>query len=40
MLVARVPLSEALSMIDDGRITDAKTVIALLAVARRRMSRG
>jgi ADP-ribose pyrophosphatase len=40
MLVARVPLSEALAMVDDGRITDAKTVIALLAVARRRMSRG
>jgi hypothetical protein len=27
-------------MVDDGRITDAKTVIAVLAVARRRMSRG
>jgi ADP-ribose pyrophosphatase len=38
MLVERIPLAEALVMVDDGRITDAKTVIALLAVARRRMS--
>ena len=38
MLVERIPLAEALDMVDDGRITDAKTVIALLAVARRRMS--
>jgi hypothetical protein len=30
----------ALAMVDDGRITDAKTLIALLSVARRRMSRG
>lgn len=35
MTVARVPLEEALAMVDDGRITDAKTVIALLQVARR-----
>jgi 8-oxo-dGDP phosphatase len=35
MVVARVPLSEALAMVDDGRITDAKTVIALLALGRR-----
>jgi 8-oxo-dGDP phosphatase len=38
MLVERMPLSEALVMVDDGRITDAKTVIALLSVARRRIS--
>jgi 8-oxo-dGDP phosphatase len=36
MEVARVPLSEALAMVDDGRISDAKTVIALLATDRRR----
>lgn len=36
MEVARVPLAEALAMVDDGRITDAKTVIALLATDRRR----
>jgi 8-oxo-dGTP pyrophosphatase MutT (NUDIX family) len=36
MLVARVALDEALAMVDDGRITDAKTVIGLLATARRR----
>jgi 8-oxo-dGTP pyrophosphatase MutT (NUDIX family) len=35
MVVERVPLAEALGMVDDGRITDAKTVIALLAIARR-----
>ena len=35
MVVARVPLAEALAMVDDGRITDAKSVIALLALARR-----
>lgn len=35
MVVERVALSSALAMIDDGRITDAKTVIALLMVARR-----
>jgi ADP-ribose pyrophosphatase len=35
MEVRRFPLAEALAMIDDGRITDAKTVIGLLAVARR-----
>ncbi len=35
MLVERMPLGEALAMVDDGRITDGKTVIALLAVARR-----
>jgi 8-oxo-dGTP pyrophosphatase MutT (NUDIX family) len=36
MTLARVPLDEGLAMVDDGRITDAKTVIALLALARRR----
>jgi ADP-ribose pyrophosphatase len=36
MVVGRVSLDEALAMVDDGRITDAKTVIALLAVARER----
>jgi 8-oxo-dGDP phosphatase len=36
MLVRRMSLAEALAMVDDGRITDAKTVIALLALARRR----
>ncbi len=40
MLVERVPLARALAMVDDGRITDAKTVIALLAVARRRAAAG
>lgn len=35
MVVARVPVAEARAMVDDGRITDAKTVIALLALARR-----
>jgi 8-oxo-dGTP pyrophosphatase MutT (NUDIX family) len=36
MLVERLPLDDALAMVDDGRIVDAKTVIALLAIARRR----
>jgi ADP-ribose pyrophosphatase len=36
MEVARLPLADALAMVDAGEITDAKTVIALLAVARRR----
>ena len=35
MAVERVPLGTALAMVDDGRITDAKTVIGLQAVARR-----
>jgi ADP-ribose pyrophosphatase len=30
MEVARIPLAEALAMVGDGRITDAKTVIGLL----------
>ncbi|HMG40880.1 MAG TPA: NUDIX hydrolase [Acidimicrobiales bacterium] len=35
MLVDRLPLATALAMVDDGRITDSKTVIGLLLVARR-----
>jgi len=35
MVVSRVALAEALAMVDDGRITDAKTVIGLLLTARR-----
>lgn len=35
MQVRHVPLAEALTMVDDGRITDAKTVVALLAADRR-----
>jgi 8-oxo-dGTP pyrophosphatase MutT (NUDIX family) len=35
MVVERIPLGTALAMIDDGRITDAKTVIGLLLTARR-----
>jgi 8-oxo-dGTP pyrophosphatase MutT (NUDIX family) len=40
MEVDRIPVDEALAMVDDGRITDAKTVIALLAIARRRAGAG
>jgi 8-oxo-dGTP pyrophosphatase MutT (NUDIX family) len=36
MTIERVPLAEALADIDAGRITDAKTVIGLLTIARRR----
>jgi 8-oxo-dGDP phosphatase len=35
MVVARMPLADAVAMVDDGRITDAKSVIALLALDRR-----
>jgi 8-oxo-dGDP phosphatase len=35
MLVERMPLDAALAMVDDGQITDAKTMIALLSLARR-----
>lgn len=35
MTIERVALSEALEMIDDGRITDAKTIVGLLLLARR-----
>lgn len=38
MLVDRVPFPQALAMVDEGRITDAKTVIALLALARRHVA--
>ena len=34
MTVERVPLGEALAMIEDGRITDAKTIIGLTLAAR------
>lgn len=36
MTVERVPLADALAMVDAGEITDAKTVIGLCALARRR----
>jgi ADP-ribose pyrophosphatase len=36
MTVERFPLDDALTMIDDGRITDAKTIIGLTLTARRR----
>jgi len=35
MEVERMPLATALAMVADGRITDAKTVVALLTLARR-----
>lgn len=35
MQVERMPFDAALAMVDDGRITDAKTVVALLTLARR-----
>jgi 8-oxo-dGTP pyrophosphatase MutT (NUDIX family) len=35
MQVERMPFDTALAMVGDGRITDAKTVIALLTLARR-----
>jgi ADP-ribose pyrophosphatase len=35
MEVERVPLDTALAMVDDGRISDVKTVVALLTLARR-----
>ena len=34
MVVTRFPLAEALAMVSDGRITDAKTAIGLLLTAR------
>ena len=36
MTVERLPLDVALEMIEDGRITDAKTIIGLTLTARRR----
>lgn len=38
MEVLRVPFEECLAMVADGRITDAKSMIGLLAVATRRRS--
>ncbi len=35
MTIERVPLDEALAMVDDGRITDAKTIIGLTLTAHR-----
>jgi ADP-ribose pyrophosphatase len=35
MTVDRIPLAEALAWVDEGRITDAKTIIGLSALARR-----
>jgi len=35
MTVERIPLTDALAMIEDGRITDAKTIIGLTLAARR-----
>ncbi|MEO7572792.1 MAG: NUDIX hydrolase [Acidimicrobiales bacterium] len=35
MTVERIALSEALAMVDDGRITDAKTIIGLTLTERR-----
>lgn len=35
MTVERVDLTDALAMVDDGRITDGKTIIGLALVARR-----
>jgi len=35
MTVERIELPEALAMVDDGRITDAKTVIGLVLAVRR-----
>ncbi|HEX6423147.1 MAG TPA: NUDIX hydrolase [Acidimicrobiales bacterium] len=37
MHVERMPLTAALAMVDDGRITDAKTVLAVIDLARRRV---
>jgi 8-oxo-dGTP pyrophosphatase MutT (NUDIX family) len=36
MTVERMSLDDALAMVDDGRITDAKTIIGLTLTARRR----
>ncbi|MEX2292268.1 MAG: NUDIX hydrolase [Acidimicrobiales bacterium] len=36
MTVERIPLADALEMVRDGRITDAKTIIALTITAARR----
>jgi ADP-ribose pyrophosphatase len=39
MTVSRVPIAEVLADIDAGRITDAKTVIGMLTLARRTPAR-
>jgi ADP-ribose pyrophosphatase len=36
MTVERIPLDDALAMIEDGRITDAKTIIGLTLTSKRR----
>ena len=36
MVIERLPLAEVMAMADDGRITDAKTLIGLGALLRRR----
>lgn len=36
MTIERIALDDALAMVDDGRITDAKTIIGLSLTARRR----
>jgi hypothetical protein len=36
MTVERISLADALAWVDEGRITDAKTIIGLSALARRR----
>ena len=36
MVIERLPLAEVIAMADDGRITDAKTLIGLGALLRRR----
>jgi ADP-ribose pyrophosphatase len=38
MTIERVPLDDALSMVGDGHITDAKTIIGLSLVAARRQA--
>ena len=38
MTVERYPLDEVLAMVDRGEITDAKTIISTLLVARRRLA--
>lgn len=35
MIVVRVPFADAVAMVDDGRITDAKSSIAVLLAARK-----
>ncbi len=39
LAVKTVPFDEALAMVDDGTITDAVTIVALLRAARLRLSR-